>query len=310
MSNVILTDYFLNDGAKIFYRYDKKNSNLPVVVLLHGWVMNFTAMEMTREFFNSKEISTLNIDIRGHGHSASDSFSFDIINEDIRGILNKENIGEIVLFGYCMGGMIASEFVGKYPNFVKGIIFINTTHVNPILQFPYTNPRLIKYFLKNIYSITRDKEKRHYFIHSWINLFSEYLLSLRLLYKSFNFFVKNNFDHKTENSIVDFRKHTNKKDIFIHYEGLVSTDYRMVKKSYHSIMKMKLKNISKIDVPTLIITSKNDAICYSKTSKKIKKMISGSEIYILNDSDHLSILQENELINNLALDFFERKIKK
>ncbi len=311
MSDTKLKDYFLNEGTKIFYRYDKKDSNFPVVVLLHGWVMNFTAMEMTREFLNSKGISTLNIDIRGHGQSVSDSFSFDLITKDIRGILDKEKIEEVSLFGYCMGGMVASSFVGTYPDFVKSVVFVNTTFSNPVLQFPYANPRLMKSFFKNLYLILKDKEKSYYFMHSWVNLFSEYFLSLKLLYKSFNLFSKKKFEEKTENSNVDFTKYTDKADLFINYEGLVATDYRMVKKAYHSIVHINFKSyISKIKVPTLIITSKNDAICYSKTSKKIKKMISDSEICILTNSDHLSILQENELINRLTLDFFVRKVKK
>jgi len=302
-----LKDYFLSKkGTKIFYRYDKKEKNFPVVVLLHGWVMNYTAMEMTREFLNNKGISTLNIDIRGHGHSEADDFSFDLVVDDIKGILEKENIKDIIMFGYCMGGMIASEFESKYPQFIKGMIFINTTYFNPALQFPYIDLRLLRYFFKNLYKILKDKEKNWYFYKSWIKLLFGGVMPKRLEDKTFK-----HFKYNEGNKMIDFKSYADKidkTDIFIHYEGLTRTDHKIVEKAFKVMSRMNLKpQFSKIDVPTFIIASKNDAICRTDIAQKIKKMVPDSEMHILEKSDHLSILQENKEINNLVYDFFKRK---
>jgi len=302
-----LKDYFLSKtGAKIFYRYDKKEKDFPVVFLLHGWVMNYTAMEMTREFLNSKGISTLNIDIRGHGYSEADAFSFDLAVDDIRGIIEKENIKDIIMFGYCMGGMIASEFESRYPQFIKGMVFVNTTYFNPALQFPYIDLRLLRYFFKNLYKILKDKEKNWYFYKSWIKLLFGGIMPKKLEDRTFK-----HFKYNEGNKMIDFKDYvdkTDKTDIFIHYEGLIRTDHKIVEEAFKTMSRMNLKpQFSKIDVPTFIIASKNDAICRTKIAQKIKKMVPNSEIHILEKSDHLSILQENKEINNLVYNFFKRK---
>lgn len=299
-----LKDYFLSKtGAKIFYRYDKKERDFPVVVLLHGWVMNYTAMEMTREFLNSKGISTLNIDIRGHGYSEADDFSFDLAVDDIKGILDKENIKEIIMFGYCMGGMIASEFESKHPEFVKGMIFVNTTYFNPALQFPYIDLRLLRYFFKNLYKMLKDKEKNRYFYKSWIKFLFGSIMPQKIEDRTFRHFKYNN-----GNQMIDFKDYADKTDVFIHYEGLVRTDHKITEEAFKTMSHMNLKpQFSEIEVPTFIIASKNDAICREDIAKKIKKMVPDSEMHTLKNSDHLSILQENSKINELVFDFLKRR---
>lgn len=112
-------------NSKISYSETGKGT---AVVLLHGFLENKT---MWKSFV--PELSTRNriitIDLLGHGktdclgyvHSMED-------NADIvLAVLHDLKIRKCILVGHSMGGYVALAFAELYPEFVKGMVLLNST---------------------------------------------------------------------------------------------------------------------------------------------------------------------------------------
>jgi pimeloyl-ACP methyl ester carboxylesterase len=74
----------------------------------------------------SETYGVITIDVRNHGRSFhSDTMHFDQLTLDILEILNRENIDKVSLIGHSMGGKIAMEFAGSYPEKVQKLIIVD-----------------------------------------------------------------------------------------------------------------------------------------------------------------------------------------
>jgi pimeloyl-ACP methyl ester carboxylesterase len=75
------------------------------------WYKNWTSWKKEIQFFNKHNISTITLDLRGHGKSDKPneltSNTLDCFAKDIHEILIKENITDFIIVGHSMGGMIA-----------------------------------------------------------------------------------------------------------------------------------------------------------------------------------------------------------
>lgn len=291
------------DGSKIYYKYRKQSKKYPVILFIHGWVLNHTSFERIRIYLEEKGYSTLTFDLRGHGKSISDNLSFDLVIEDINQILKKEKIKEVCLVGHSMGGMISQKFINKYPKKVKSMILINTSYKNPRKNLPI-NWRLLKYFLETAGKVLLDKKKRGYFSKSMVIILSNEYPKINLIIKKH---IKNPLDKRKE--YLDSSKFNNMRDIEIFFEGLKKTGVKNAERFYLDILKFDLEEeIKNIKVPCLIITGLYDFYCSFKSGEYMKKSIKNSNLFILNNSDHLSILQETEKINEIIYEFLKEKI--
>ena len=90
-------------------------------------------------FFKNK-MKVISLDNRGTGKSSRPNYPYtmDMFVDDIKDLLNYLNIEEkIHLCGTSMGGMIAQNFVLKYPEKVKTLILVATTakfDATPIIE--------------------------------------------------------------------------------------------------------------------------------------------------------------------------------
>jgi 3-oxoadipate enol-lactonase len=114
------------EGLDIHYR--EKGQGFPVV-LIHGytgnlqnWVLQVRAL--------AKRFRTISLDLRGHGRSAKptqrEDYSLELFAADVRGLLNTLAVAECYLVGHSMGGMVAQEFVLRYPEMVRALVLVDT----------------------------------------------------------------------------------------------------------------------------------------------------------------------------------------
>jgi len=72
------------------------------------------------------------VDVRNHGKSFhSDKMDFEDLTKDLLNVLDKENIEKTHLLGHSMGGKIAMEFAGNYPERLKKLIIVD------VAPYPY-----------------------------------------------------------------------------------------------------------------------------------------------------------------------------
>lgn len=107
---------------------DLKNQGLLIIHGLFGSLDNWLTLAKAW----SSEYYVITIDVRNHGKSFhSNDMAFESINEDIKRVLQKENILNTSIIGHSMGGKIAMEFAAKYPENVNKLIIAD------VAPFPY-----------------------------------------------------------------------------------------------------------------------------------------------------------------------------
>lgn len=98
------------------------------VVLLHGFLEN---QKMWEQYIAplSKKNRVITIDLLGHG--ATECLGYVHSMEDnadaVHAVLAELRIRKAVFIGHSMGGYIALAFAELYPDFVKGLVLLNST---------------------------------------------------------------------------------------------------------------------------------------------------------------------------------------
>jgi pimeloyl-ACP methyl ester carboxylesterase len=103
--------------------YHAKGTGTPIV-FIHPPLIN-SAVFRYQQAQLSDEFKVITFDIRGHGHSAAskEPFTYRLIVEDIRQLLDYLDVRKAYVCGYSTGGSIALEALMTYPDrFLGGIV--------------------------------------------------------------------------------------------------------------------------------------------------------------------------------------------
>ena len=100
----------------------------PAVVLLHGFLEN-QSMWSALVLELSKKYRVITIDLLGHGGTESLGYvhSMEDQADMIQYILHELKIRKAVLIGHSMGGYVALAFAELYPDYMKGLVLLNST---------------------------------------------------------------------------------------------------------------------------------------------------------------------------------------
>ncbi len=110
------------DGANIHYEITGSG---PTLVLIHGFALDSRLWDSQIEAF-SKKNQILRYDLRGFGKSdlpGSEPYSH---SEDLKELLDHLEIIKVNILGLSLGGMVAIDFVLKYPEMVDALITANS----------------------------------------------------------------------------------------------------------------------------------------------------------------------------------------
>jgi len=261
------------DKTKINYDIVRKKGNGGVLVFLHGAGGNLTAWDKERHFFHKKGISTLAIDMRGHGksgrpHKVSD-YCLESFAKDIFEVLKKEKIKDFILIGHCFGGMIVTDFHRLFPKLAKAYILVDTT---------YKAPKKIRYFFKI--------NKPFIFL---LNFFLESRISKKIDFKHMNFekFVgTGDWDPKR---ILSDITHTTFKSWIFTYQNIAKFDAVDVLKS----IKQKV----------LILEGEKDSIFKLVDAQKINSLIKNSKLNVIPDANHILVINNPKEVQTEIFEF-------
>jgi pimeloyl-ACP methyl ester carboxylesterase len=108
--------------------YEAAGDGIPIV-LLHGIGSNAKSWRRQLNAF-SRRFKVIAWDAPGYGQSADPDWQTPAIHnysESLRELLDTLGIPSAVIFGHSLGGTIAQDFYGTYPERVKGLILADTT---------------------------------------------------------------------------------------------------------------------------------------------------------------------------------------
>ena len=215
------------DNFNIFYRINKKSDKF--LIFLHGWPLNHTCWKKEWIFFEKQNYSTIAIDLRGHGKSdkptSFDEYTFQKFSNDVDEIIKFENIKDFVLVSHSLGGIVAQEYYLQFPKKANALVLIDTTFENPL-----KNLTLLK--------------------HLKLTPLTEKIIKLTLQNKKLQ---------QKQLSYIDFSKFKTHNDFYYWLKGAKETTFQSTIVSLNKILELDNKsNLSKINVPTLILEGEND----------------------------------------------------
>lgn len=267
--------YFTSfDGAKIYYHKTVRDKN-KWLVFLHGFGGDLTAWKKERAFFTKLGISTIAMDLRGHGLSArSDNKNFynlENFAKDLSILIEKEKITNSVIIGHCFGGMVSIYFQAQFPNYSKGLVLVDTSYKPPFISQNPVERTLLKLTINLMIKLIPDLRKNGH--------------------RDFNKFVN------TQD--LDFRRILS---------DISHTSFRSYLTICNNLVDMNAEQLlSKIAVPTLVIEGTNDSIFPPNIAIYLKNRIKKSELELIEGANHI-IVFNNPKDLNLSIETFLKKI--
>lgn len=104
--------------------YRKLGSGSPLFILHGVFGSSDNWHTLGRQFAEKQEVFL--VDQRNHGASFHhDDFTYEVMAEDLKKVLDHENIDKIDLMGHSMGGKTAMTFAARYPEMIRKLIVVD-----------------------------------------------------------------------------------------------------------------------------------------------------------------------------------------
>lgn len=259
----------VNEYFNIYYEdFNPKYTNN--ITLLHGLGANSNSWEFQIPALSKTKKRIIVPDLPGFGKSnIQDRHKLNIkVASDITaGFLQKIKTIPTILVGISMGGTIALQLALDFPLYFTKLILINT-----FANLNITNPLIFPYLLYrfsliNIFGLRRQGET----------------VAKHLFPKKDQTLMRNELIKEIEQA-----------------------DPRAYKQMMLALSKFNaLNRLSEINIPTLIITGKNDNTVPLNTQKELAVNINNSKHIIIPDGGHAITVEKPNIINKILLDFIQ-----
>lgn len=118
------------NGTSLFY--EDSGDGSPTMLLIHPYGGDHTYLAPQREFFGGR-YRVVAVDLRGHGGSDKPEGDYGIAThaDDLAGLCRDLGLGEVVLVGNSMGGMVALEIAARHPGLTSAVVLLDSPVVTP-----------------------------------------------------------------------------------------------------------------------------------------------------------------------------------
>ena len=156
------------------------NANGHVVVLLHGKNFNGAYWGQTAKVLSENGYRVIIPDQIGFGKSSKPQYiqySFQLLSQNTKAILDTLGIKMVCMLGHSMGGMIATRFTLMYPESVEKFILENPIGLEDWkVKVPYLSvDKWYQIELKEDYNSFKKYEKESYYHNTWKPEYEELL---------------------------------------------------------------------------------------------------------------------------------------
>lgn len=110
--------------------FERKGNGKETLVLLHGFMENLSIWD-DMEPHLSEKFSLLKIDLPGHGQSEilAEVQTMELMAEEVKKVLDDQNLKKVHLLGHSMGGYISLGFAEKYPEYLKSLTLFFSSYL-------------------------------------------------------------------------------------------------------------------------------------------------------------------------------------
>ncbi len=262
------------DGVNLNYEL---NGAGPCLVLIHGFTDNLSM------WFNqvpqlSKQFQVVTYDLRGHGQTETtgNKFSIDLLTKDLYELLKALNIENACLVGYSLGGRIGLQFALEHPDMTTGLVLANIGLIGPDYRAGEERLELIakhRQYMTNLFELSD--------IETIANVLAEGALTPGLKTRKPSIFEKYR-DIKLQNDPQPY----------LELMQAITQDVE------------SLPEIGQMDIPTLIVAGKHDAMMTPDVVESMQKALSDSTVKVL-PTGHASAVEAPDDFNQTVIDFMK-----
>jgi non-heme chloroperoxidase len=116
----------LPTGVALEYIEQGDANGIPVI-FLHGYTDSWHSFETVLPLLPDN-IHAIAVTQRGHGNSSKPAGNYHPRDfaKDIAALIEKKNLGPVIIAGHSLGGVVAQQFALDYPQLTRGIVLIST----------------------------------------------------------------------------------------------------------------------------------------------------------------------------------------
>lgn len=244
----------------------KVEGNGRPLVFIHGLSDSLLYWEFLASYLKS-DYQIIRMDLRGHGESylGNDEVNIDLYVSDLKNLLDDLNLDKVDLIGFSLGGAVALDFSLKYPENVSSLVLMSS--------FSKSDE-----YLTNIFTQFKDALKNSF--EDFYDLILPMVLCPEVI----------DDNREALDQIREFASKTANTDAYI--------------KAVDACMEFDVDDsLSKIEVPTLVMSGKYDEISLLSSQKTIQKKIKNSELIVFDNVKHNLLVGKN---NERVLEVLEK----
>lgn len=244
----------------------KVEGNGRPLVFIHGLSDSLLYWEFLASHLK-RDYQIIRMDLRGHGESylGNDEVNIDLYVSDLKNLLDDLNLDNVDLIGFSLGGAIALDFSLKYPENVSSLVLMSS--------FSKSDE-----YLTNIFTQFKDALKNSF--EDFYDLILPMVLCPEVI----------DDNREALDQIREFASKTANTDAYI--------------KAVDACMEFDVDDsLSKIEVPTLVMSGKYDEISLLSSQKTIQKKIKNSELIVFDNVKHNLLVGKN---NERVLEVLEK----
>lgn len=249
--------YTTKNGSTIEFIKEGKGS--PIVLLTALAFKSDVWTNQIKEF--SKTNTVIAPNLPGHGASTESDyvFNFEMLADQLKELLDSQNIQNYFLLGWCMAGNIAQVFAHKYPDYIKHLALVCTTPTDVRMR-----------------GLTQEDIKFYS-----VDPLQTYEVELRNIYAD------------------KFGGPASKRDLRNILASHCEMDMRYVTSYIKEVISFNsISYLSNIEIPTNIIAGKYD-ISFPVSQVSLLQKIPDFQFFVFENSGHLPFISESERFNEL-----------
>lgn len=251
------------------------------VVLIHGWPLSLRSWEPQANVLVAAGYRVIAYDRRGFGESgkATGGYDYDTFASDLNDLLEQQDLRNVVLVGFSMGGGEVARYIGRYGEgrVAKAVLMAAVT---PYLLKTDDNPSGVdqQVFDEMLANVTKD---RITFLGEFVN----------------NFYAGGLFAPKASDEIKHFAK-------FLAYHASPVGTQRCVVAFGMTDFR---PDLARFTVPTLVVHGDDDKIVpIDASGRRAAELVRGSRLEVVSGGPHgLNVTHADE-VNGLLLDFLRQ----
>ena len=275
----LFTDKFIETATNVKL-YVKDYGNGDPVILIHGWPLSNEMWEYQIENLVTNNYRVIAYDRRGFGKSSQpwNGYDYDTLTDDLKSIIDQLELKNVTLVGFSMGGGEVVRYFSRHAgqNVSKAVLvssiipYLAQSDDNPEGRTPEKNETTQNAIMNDRIAFLDEFGIKFFGIGLINTVISSPLLEYYRMLASFA------SPHATAQCAKSFS----------------GADFR--------------KEVSLINVPTLIIHGNSDKIVPIEiSSKKTAQLIVNNKLIIYEDAPHGLFYTDKEKLNNDLLEFLK-----